>query len=96
MATHLPEMPAEIKNNLNGARYIFGDGDAEASIVGALEEGKHDLLGIASSTRICPSCHGAIKGVPGMVETTVGRGVEQLPKFTQWRTAINKNFWDGT
>lgn len=95
VSTHLSDLPAEIRNNLGGAKYKFGEGDAEATIVGALGD-KYDLLGIASSTRICPSCYDAIKGVPGMMETTVGATRAQLPKYTKWRTAINMNFWNGS
>ena len=96
VATHLSDLPASIKNNLNGARYIFGSGDAEATIVNELGNGNYSLLGIASSTRICPTCYRAIKGVSGMMETTVGQGTEDLPDYTEWRTAVNLIFWDGT
>lgn len=95
VATHMADLPASVAKNLNGAIYKFGDGDAEATIVGALGD-EHTLLGIASSTRICPSCFATIRGVPGMVQTTIGRGAEDLPHYTEWRTAINRNFWDGT
>ncbi|MGW3247613.1 LamG-like jellyroll fold domain-containing protein [Streptomyces sp. NPDC001070] len=95
VATHMADLPASVAKNLNGAIYKFGDGDAEATIVGALGD-EHTLLGIASSTRICPSCFATIRGVPGMIQTTIGRGAEDLPDYTEWRTAINRNFWDGT
>lgn len=95
MATHVADMPAEIKRNLNGATYKFGEGHAEATIVGTLGD-QFDLLGIASSTRMCPHCYDTLKSVPGMVETRIGRGAESLPDFTQWRTAVNRRFWDGT
>ncbi|MFB6824662.1 hypothetical protein ACFCXA_24135 [Streptomyces virginiae] len=62
VATNVDDLPVEIKRNLNGAECKFGPGDAEATIVGKLVDGKHNLLGIAS----------------------------------QWRTMVNRNFWDGT
>ncbi|MGA5343201.1 Hint domain-containing protein, partial [Streptomyces griseoincarnatus] len=95
VATHLSDMPAAIRNNLGGASYKFGEGHAEATIVGALGD-QFELLGIASSTRMCPGCYDALKGLPGMMETTIGRGSQQLPSFTRWRTAVNTRFWDGT
>jgi RHS repeat-associated protein len=96
VATHNPDLPATVKNNLRpGEEYKFGEGHAEATIVGALGD-NYDLLGIASSTRMCPGCFDAVRGVPGMVQTTVGQGRAALPTYTGWRTAVNRNFWSGS
>ncbi|XVU22828.1 polymorphic toxin-type HINT domain-containing protein [Actinoplanes sp. CA-054009] len=94
VATHLEDLPAEIKNNLNGATYKFGKGDAEETIAAALGD-NYDLLGIASSGRICTRCFGVLDGIPGMRGTTIGQGIAG-PGRTKWRTMVNMNFWDGT
>jgi hypothetical protein len=89
-ATEDPLLPAAIKDNMGDAIYKFGDGHAEDTIVNSLGD-EHTLLGIASSSRICDSCYGALRGVPGMIETRVGQSVPGIG-VTQWRTMVNQGY----
>ncbi|WP_307805055.1 RHS repeat-associated core domain-containing protein [Streptomyces sp. VRA16 Mangrove soil] len=96
VATHHPDLPAKVKSSMAGDEtYKFGEGHAEATIVGSLGDG-YELLGIASSTRMCPNCFDAVRDVPGMVQTNVGRGAAAPPDYTGWRTAVNRRFWTGS
>lgn len=95
VATNLPDLPVEIRNNLKGANCKFGGGHAEDTIVGALGD-KYDLLGIAASSRMCSRYYDAVMGIPGMVRTKVGMTVPDLPEVTAFRTAVNLKFWNGT
>ncbi len=102
VATHLEDLPVEVRNVLDGAEYKFGKGDAEATIIAHIKNGqgtgskpKYELLGIASSNRMCKSCFGAVTSIPGMRPSNIGRG-DGKSVNTIWRTAYNARFWDGT
>jgi hypothetical protein len=74
VATEHPSIPNEWRGNMpNGTeRLIRGPGHAETTILDALGD-DWELVGIASSTRICPTCFGRLLAY-GLSPSMVGYG----------------------
>ncbi|WP_159046575.1 ricin-type beta-trefoil lectin domain protein [Streptomyces sp. XY413] len=93
VATERTGLPDEWKNGnapLRGERYIAGQGHAEATIMNRLGN-NWALVGMASSTRMCPPCLNQATGMGFTPSTTIGygHGVSKTGN-TRYRVVLGK------
>jgi hypothetical protein len=92
VATERTGLPDEWKRGnapLRGERYIPGQGHAEATIMNRLGS-DWEILGMASSTRMCPACFAQATG-PGvsLTPSSIGKGLGvSNTGNTPWRVVL--------
>ncbi|MFF2954941.1 RHS repeat-associated core domain-containing protein [Kitasatospora sp. NPDC057965] len=93
VATERVGLPEEWKNGnapLRGERYVSGAGHAEAAIMNKLGS-DWEVVGMASSTRMCPSCFSQATGpLVGLSPSETGKGSGQS-KNTPWRVVTRRS-----